>query len=93
MSLFAGMIKLCEESDEVKRLIESLKEHADELNFDAVDMRQMFPADQLARASPLFMELVHEADPRNGMTEFQASYAVVEVMKNTTCHGKNGVKQ
>jgi len=81
MSLFDGMIKLCEESDEVKRLIELLKEHADELNFDVVDMSRMFPADQLARTSPLFMELVHEADPRNGMTEFQASYAVVEVIR------------
>jgi len=83
MIMYAKMIKLCEESDEVQRLIELMKEHVDELAFDAIDttiVRSL--SDQLAQASPMFMCLVHEADPRRGMTEFQASYAVNKVLKS-----------
>ena len=85
MNMYDAMIKACKESHEVNRLIKLMKEHVDELDFSAIDVYQAFPADQLIQASPLFADLIAEADPRRGMTEFQASYAVMAVVKYDAC--------
>ena len=85
MIMYDAMIKACEESHEVNHLIELMKKHVDELDFSAIDVYQAFPADQLMQASPLFADLIDEADPRHGMTEFQASYAVMAVVKFDAC--------
>lgn len=62
-----------------ERLWEKIEFHRSELDLDAVDLKQLFPFDQLAEKSPLINELVDEVEKEFGgysMSEKQISWAV-----------------
>ena len=62
-----------------ERLWEKIEFHRSELDLNAVDLKQLFPFDQLAEKSPLINELVDEVEKEfDGypMGEKQISWAV-----------------
>lgn len=65
-----------------ERLWEKIEFHRNELDLKTVDLKKMFPYDQLAEKSPLIRELVAEVneDFAYEMSEWQASWAIVKAM-------------
>lgn len=65
-----------------ERLWEKIEFHRDELDLKIVDLKKMFPYDQLSEKSPLIKELVKEVNEEftYEMSEWQASWAIVKAM-------------
>ena len=65
-----------------ERLWEKIEFHRDELDLETVDLKKMFPYDQLAEKSPLIRELVTEVNEEFAyeMSEYQASWTVAKAI-------------
>lgn len=66
-----------------ERLWEKIEFHRSELDLEAVDLKKLFPFDQLAEKSPLIKELVNEVEEefQYVMSEPQISWAVWRAIK------------
>lgn len=74
-----------------ERLWEKIDFHRDELDLEVVNLKEPFPYDQLAKKSPLIMELVSEVNEEftYKISEHQASWAIVKAMSTQSFDAYN----
>ena len=67
-----------------ERLWEKIEYHRDELDLNAVDLKDWFPIDQLSKVSPSVKTLIIEVEKEFDyeMSEFQCSWAVAQAIRD-----------